>query len=126
KLGILAGDADCHLGTVLGAGTSCNFDVAGVSIPAGAAGSTVHNIFTAHAFDADQHDVSASDDATVTRTDVLPTISVDKTVAPTSVPETGGTVAYHYIVTNTGTVSVTITSLSDDKLGALAGDGDCH
>ena len=32
---------------------------------------------------------------------------------------------FTYVVENTGTVTVTITSLSDDKFGTLSGDADC-
>ena len=57
---------------------------------------------------------------------VLPAISVTKDASVLSVPETGGSVTFTYTVTNTGTVDVTITSLSDDQFGTLAGDADCQ
>jgi hypothetical protein len=41
------------------------------------------------------------------------------------VPKTGGNVTFTYLVTNRGTEAATITALSDDKFGALAGDADC-
>ncbi len=56
----------------------------------------------------------------------VPAISVDKTANPTSVPETGGNVTFTYVVNNTGNVPLTITSLTDDKFGTLAGDADCQ
>ena len=68
---------------------------------------------------------SDTDDATVTRTDVLPAVTVLKTADPLTVPETGGDVKFTYEVKNTGTVTAWITSLSDDKFGTLAGDDDC-
>jgi uncharacterized repeat protein (TIGR01451 family) len=68
---------------------------------------------------------SDSDDETVTVTDVPPEITVTKTADPTSVPETGGWVAFTFVVTNNSVEAVTITSLSDSDFGTLAGDGDC-
>ncbi|MDQ6726001.1 MAG: Ig-like domain repeat protein, partial [Actinomycetota bacterium] len=44
----------------------------------------------------------------------LPTISVDKTALPESMPVPGGTFVFNVVVTNTGTVPVTITTLTDD------------
>ncbi len=64
--------------------------------------------------DVDYNTDTATDDATVTYTDVLPVISVTKTASPTSVPETGGSVTFTYVVTNNSTEAVTITVLSDD------------
>ena len=54
-----------------------------------------------------------------------PAITVTKTGDPTTVLETGGSVVFTYVVANTGTVPVTLTSLVDDKFGELAGDADC-
>ena len=125
-LGTLAGDLDCQVGTVLGAGASCTFDVT-TTIDPGDFGDSVDNIFTAHASDDENNDASDTEDATVTFSDELPTITVDKTVDPGSVPETsGGDVTYTYTVTNDSDEAVTITSLSDDVLGTLAGDLDCQ
>jgi len=68
-------------------------------------------------------DVTDSDTAVV---DVLPTISVTKDASVVSVPESGGSVTFTYTVTNTGTVNVVITNLSDDQFGTLTGDADCQ
>ena len=126
KFGTLTGDADCQIGTVLAAnGGFCEFK-ATFTIPPGTAGSTHVNTFTAKAVDVDQNEVTASDPETVTYEDVLPSIIVTKTANPTSVPEAGGAVTFTYVVTNNGRVSVTITSLSDDKFGTLTGDADCQ
>ena len=126
KFGTLAGDGDCQVGTVLAAnGGSCQFDAV-FAVPAGAVGSTHVNVFTAKAEDDQQNEDTATDDAEVTYTDVLPDISVTKTANPTSVPETGGPVTFTYVVTNNATEPATITSLTDDKFGTLAGDADCQ
>ena len=134
KFGALAGDADCTIGdaeadpvvpaTVLAAGASCSFE-ATFAIPAGAAGTTHEDVFTATAVDDDANEATDNDDETITRTDVKPAITVTKTGDPTTVLETGGSVVFTYVVANTGTVPVTLTSLVDDKFGALAGDADC-
>jgi len=55
-----------------------------------------------------------------------PRIEVTKTADPTSVPETGGDVTFTFVVANTGNVPATLTALSDDKFGTLAGDADCQ
>ena len=57
---------------------------------------------------------------------MLPDITVTKTADPTSVPETGGNVTFTYAVTNNSAEAATITALSDDKFGTLAGDADCQ
>ena len=41
-------------------------------------------------------------------------------------PETGGNVTFTYVVTNNSTEAATITALTDDKFGTLAGDADCQ
>ena len=96
-----------------------------VAIPAGAAGTTHVDVFTATAVDDDANEATDNDDETITRTDVKPAITVTKTGDPTTVLETGGSVVFTCVVANTGTVPVTLTSLVDDKFGALAGDADC-
>jgi streptogramin lyase len=58
--------------------------------------------------------------------DVRPDITVTKTASPTSVPETGGNVLFTFKVTNNSVEAATITALSDNKFGTLAGDADCH
>lgn len=122
--GTLSGDADCKVGTRLAAGTSCDFTL--VKNVSGAAASTHTNVFSASVADDDANTASDTDDAVVTFTDVLPSLEVTKTANPTSLPETGGNVTYTYTVHNTGTVSATISALSDDKFGTLSGDTDCQ
>ncbi len=122
--GTLSGDDDCKVGTRLAAGSSCDFTL--VKFVSGTVGSTHTNVFTAAVKDDENNPASDTDDATVAFTDVLPSLEVSKTADPTSLPETGGSVTYTFTVHNTGTVSGTITALSDDKFGALSGDADCQ
>ena len=122
KFGTLAGDADCKVGTVLAGSASCDFsETRPISfVPGGHV-----NVFSATAKDDEGNTDTATDDATVTFTDVAPEITVTKTASPTSVPETGGNVTFTYEVRNSGSVPVTIISLSDNVFGTLAGDADC-
>ena len=124
KFGTLAGDADCQVGTVLAGGVSCSFS-ATFAIPAGDYPGTHINIFTATGGDNDGNSDSGTDSETVTYTDVLPDITVTKTGLPTSVPEIGGNVTFTFEVINHSTEAATITVLSDNKFGTLAGDADC-
>ena len=68
----------------------------------GEAGTSHVNTATATANDGEGGTDSASDDATVDFSDVLPDISVTKTADVASVPETGGDVTYTFVVTNNG------------------------
>jgi hypothetical protein len=126
KFGALTGDADCQVGTPLGVGASCTFD-ATFTVPAGADLTTHVNTFTAVVKDAKDHSTSASDPHTITYVaDPLPSVRVDKTSVTSTLPVGGGQVTFTFTVTNTGPVPVTITSLNDDKFGALTGDADCQ
>ena len=125
KFGILVGDGDCKVGTALAAGESCTFSVI-FQIPAGDYPGAHVNTFTATVQDGAGHSASDSDSETVTYTDVLPDVAVSKTANPTSVPETGGSVPFTFVVTNNSAEAATITDLTDDKFGALAGDADCQ
>jgi hypothetical protein len=120
--GPLAGDDDCKVGTVLDPGESCEFSFSeSVGPEPGATTDTV----TACADDNEDNTACDDDEATVTVTDVLPTMTVTKTAEPTSVPAAGGSVTFTVKVTNTSVEPVTITSLDDDVYGPLAGDDDC-
>jgi hypothetical protein len=66
-----------------------------------------------------------TDPAHVVITDVPPTVQVDKSANPTTVPLTGGTVTYTVVVWNTSAEPVTLTSLIDDQFGDLDGVGSC-
>jgi Bacterial Ig-like domain (group 3) len=57
---------------------------------------------------------------------VLPTIMVEKTANPTSLPAPGGDFAFTVVVTNTSTQNLTIASLVDDVYGDLNGRGSCR
>ena len=75
--------------------------------------------------DSSGNQATASDDAIVTLTPPpLPTIAVDKTVLPLSRPAPGGDFTFRVVVTNTGTIPLTITALTDDIYGDLATRGE--
>ena len=73
------------------------------------------NIVTASGVDPQQHPASASDDASVSFTDVLPDISLTKLASPTAALWTGGYVDYTFTITNVGLEPVTITAFADDR-----------
>ncbi|NTW89289.1 MAG: VWA domain-containing protein [Candidatus Moranbacteria bacterium] len=123
KLGTLVGDADCKVGTILPIGASCTFTLAATI--SGNAGTSHVNTFTAVAEDEEKNTATDSDDATVTFTDVKPTIEVAKSANPTTLPEPGGDATFSVTVRNTSFESVTLTSLSDDIYGDLNGKGTC-
>ncbi len=77
------------------------------------------NTVTVTAVDQFQRSDTDDDDATVTFSDVPPSISVTKTAQPTSVPETGGDVLFTVTVQNTGTEAVDLTSAIDTVFGAI-------
>jgi len=122
--GVLAGDADCAVDTILAPAGGCSFEI--TRFMSGISGDIDTNLFTAHAEDTNGNDTSASDDSSVTYTNVLPIVEVTKTANPTSVPETGANVTFTFTVHNTGTVPVMITSLNDSIYGVLTGDADCE
>ena len=123
KFGDLNGQGTCATGgSIAASGTySCTFTK---TLAAAAAGSTHTNTVTATVTSAGGQ-ATDTDDATVTYTDVAPTVTVDKSANPTSVPETGGNVTYTVVVTNTASEPITLTGLSDDKFGNLDGQGTC-
>jgi len=63
--------------------------------------------------------------ATLTVTDVLPDISVSKTANPVSVPETGGSVTFTFVVTNNAAEDAALTALDDSDFGDLDTQGTC-
>ena len=63
---------------------------------------------------------------TFTNTAIPSSITVVKTAGSPTVPETGGSVTYSVVVTNTSPIPVTLTSLVDDKFGNLSGKGTCN
>jgi hypothetical protein len=118
--GTLAGDEDCHVGTVLPVGGSSEFSI-DVWLE-GDTGIDHYNVFTAKAVDNDNNGAEASDDygMTVAFQDVLPDISITKTADPTSVPETGGNVEFTIVITNNSLEDATIDSLVDDVFDLTA------
>ena len=81
------------------------------------------NTVTASGTDNEGTTVDDTDDETVTFTNVNPTITVDKTADPTTLPEPGGDVTFTIVVTNTSPVeTVTLTDLDDNRFGDLLSD----
>ena len=125
----LISDSNCALGEIApGATYTCHFKAQVV----GNAGLVHEDTVTAKGHDDDlpnpDDEVTGSATATVTLTDVAPSISVVKTADPVSLPEPGGDVSFRVVVTNTSVSSsdpVTITSLTDDVYGNLVGQGTC-
>ncbi|MEZ4597173.1 MAG: hypothetical protein R3C32_10345 [Chloroflexota bacterium] len=91
----------------------------------GNAGYVETDTVTASGVDDDGASVSDQDDATVTVLDVAPSIAVDKTADPLTLPEPGGDFTFAVTVTNDSVEPVTLTSLVDDVYGDLDGQGDC-
>ena len=118
--GNLVGRGNCNVGAVLppnGGTYSCSFpgEFTGVG------GASQTDVVTVTGVDDDGTTVTDTDDATVTLTGggvlALPVLRVDKTAAPTSRPAPGGTFTFNVVVTNPGTVAVTIRTLTDDVYG---------
>ncbi len=117
KFGTLAGDADCQLGTILAAnGGSCSF-LATFPIPANTNLGSHINTFTAVATDPEGFADTATGSATVTYTNVPPTVTLDKNVDHVSLDEPGGDFTFTLLVTNTSWEEVTITALTDSQSG---------
>ncbi len=88
---------------------------------AGEAGDALTDIVTVTATDPQANQVSDTDDAIVTLTNVVPSVSVDKTASPLSRPAPGGEFTFTVVITNTSPAEpVTITSITDDIYGNLA------
>ena len=121
--GDLDGQGDCSLPQTIAVGGSysCAFD----GDFNGNAFETQTDVVTASADDDEGNTATDDDDATVTLTDVLPAITVDKTASPLTLPEPGGTFTFGVTVTNDSVEPVTLTSLTDDIYGDLDGQGDC-
>ena len=73
---------------------AATYDCAFTALVDGNAGTVETDTVTASGLDDDGFDVSASDDADVTITDVLPAISLVKTASPLTLPEPGGTFTF--------------------------------
>jgi len=116
--GDLNGQGNCSVPQTLagnGGIYSCSF----TAFIGGAPGEQTDTV-TASGADDEGNDVSASDSALVTITNVPSEITLVKTANPTSVDEPGGDVTFNFTVTNTSTTdTVTINSLTDTIYGDL-------
>lgn len=124
--GDLTGKGDCGalLGRTLGPAetAACSFNEAVI----GDAGDTHTNTVTATARDPLDRVATASDDATVTVTDLPSTIEVVKTAAPSTVEAPGGLVTFELLVFNTSRSDIVrLDSLVDSEHGDLLGQGLC-
>jgi len=91
----------------------------------GNAGDQINDLITVTGKDDDDNDVSGSDDATVTITDVPSTITVTKTANPTIVQDSGP-VTFTVVVRNDSAVdTVYIETLTDSIYGNLNPRGTC-
>ena len=91
----------------------------------GNAGDEVNDLITVNGQDDDGNEVSDSDDATVTITNVPSTITVTKTANPTVVQDSGP-VTFTVVVRNNSAVdTVYIQTLTDSIYGNLNGKGTC-
>jgi hypothetical protein len=88
-------------------------------------GQFVANRLTAVVSDDEGNVVEETGDATVSITNVLPSIVVSKTAEPGSVPEPGGTVQFTVRVSNDGLEVAALGTLTDDVYGDLSGQGTC-
>ncbi len=105
----------CETGVVIAPGEpyECTFTL-NVS---GDAGDVVDDTVVATVVDNDGTTATDDDDASVTITDVPPTVVVTKTAGVDSVPEPGGPVTFTVEVENTSFEAVTVTSINDSVEG---------
>ncbi len=108
-------------GPLLGESYICSFE----GPFTGNAGDAQTDVITVTVEDDDGTEATDDDDAEVTLTDVPPTVLLDKTAAPLSLPEPGGTFTFNVKVTNTSAEPVTITELTDDVYGDISAKGTC-
>ncbi|MFN8103430.1 MAG: SpaA isopeptide-forming pilin-related protein [Acidimicrobiia bacterium] len=122
--GNLHGKGNCSVPQVIASGATytCTFNGA----VSGAPGSSHTDTVTASGKDTFNNNVSDTDDATVTITNVPSSIQVLKSANPTSLPEPGGNATFNVSVQNTSSVdTVTISTLTDNVYGNLDGKGTC-
>ncbi|NNL70140.1 MAG: DUF11 domain-containing protein [Acidimicrobiia bacterium] len=100
-----------------GATYSCSFQG---SVAGSAAGPDHSNTVTVSVQDNEGNPAGDTDGATVAFTDVLPSLAVTKTAAPSVVPATGAPVVFTVRVDNTSVEPITLTSLSDSIYGDIA------
>ena len=125
KFGTLTGDTDCQVGATLAAnGGSCSF-TATFPVPASDLLGSHANTFTAVATDPEGFADTATADATVTYTDVPPTVTLDKSVDVEFLDEPGGDFTFMLTIHNTSWEEVTITALTDTQSGAAVDFSAC-
>lgn len=109
---------DALIGDTLapGAAAACTF----TGTFNGNAGDTENDTVTATVAGSGGQTASGSDEATVSLTDALPSISVSKSASPASRPEPGGNFTFTVVVTNNSVEPVRITSITDSIYGNLA------
>ena len=99
-----------------GCGRECEFSI--TKWVAGDYSGPPHvNTFTAKATDPEGFEATATDDATVTITDVKPTVTLDKSVDVEFLDEPGGDFTFTLTIHNTSAEEVTITALTDSQSG---------
>ncbi len=131
KLGNLLSDAEAANGNsdVLAPGASLTFMVT-VTVPVQNAGTTYDNTVNVAGHDDENDPATAMASASVSYTDVAPSITVTKHASVSSVEEGGvgnQSVTYTYTITNISAAStdpVTLTSVMDTKLGNLLADAE--
>lgn len=74
------------------------------------------NTVTATGNDPEQHQATASDNAAVTFTDVLPDITLTKSVNPTAAKYSGDYVDYHFVIGNQSLEPVNVFSFVDNQI----------
>jgi hypothetical protein len=122
--GNLHQQGDCNLPqTITGNGYyACGFS----TVITGTVGYSETNTVTATVQDDEANTVQASDHATVTIIDALPSIDTSMIATPTQVAAPGDWVTFTVRVTNTSTTeALTITNLIDDVYGNLDSQGNC-
>ena len=92
-----------------GASTSCTYSVS--YNEAGIYGNTA----SVTVADNEGNPATSTDSASVTVTDVLPSVTLDKSVDIATLPEPGGTFTYTLTITNNSVEAVSITALTDSN-----------
>jgi uncharacterized repeat protein (TIGR01451 family) len=115
--GDLNGKGTCAVPQSLAPGASyaCSF----TAFVRGIGGTVETDVVTARAATLEGRQATASDDATVTITDIVPAIAVTKTPSVTRLEEPGGDVTFTITIKNLVPESLGIVALSDDLLGDL-------
>ena len=123
QFGNLNGKGSCSTGVAIPLGTSytCSHQ-GGVT---GNASDVFVNQVTASAEDDELNAAVGSATASVSITDVLPTLVVVKEADPVVISEPGASVSFTIQVENTSVEEITLIELVDDQFGTLNGSGTC-